>query len=73
MTMHIACTAISKRIQIGRVNKAGNSFIGEPKDVTSDCLKAVIAMIGAGNVTTMTVDGVPAYEIEVRLITKEQP
>lgn len=40
--LRVACTAISKTIQAGRVNKAGDSFIGDPVDVTGDCLRAVI-------------------------------
>lgn len=38
----IACTSITGRIMAGRVNKAGDSFVGEKKDVTSDVLKAII-------------------------------
>jgi hypothetical protein len=68
MAIRIACTAINKRINAGRVNKAGTSFIGDPVDVTSDCLKAVIEKIGVGNVERITSDGVPLYEIEVRAI-----
>ncbi|WP_275628969.1 hypothetical protein [Pseudomonas sp. 273] len=40
--IRIACTAIAGRIMAGRVNRAGDSFTGTPKDVTSDVLKAVI-------------------------------
>lgn len=40
--MRIACTGLAGRIMSGRVNKAGDAFIGSPKDVTSDVLKAVI-------------------------------
>lgn len=68
MSARIACTAISKRIQMGRINKAGTAFVGNPVDVTSDCLKAVIDKIGAGNTETITSDGVPVFEIEVRRI-----
>ena len=42
MTSRIACTALTGRIQMGRVSKAGDAFVGEKKDVTSDVLKAVI-------------------------------
>ena len=38
----IACTGIGGRIMSGRVNKAGDAFVGTPKDVTSDVLKAII-------------------------------
>lgn len=65
-TLRVACTAITKRIQAGRVNKAGDSFIGNPVDVTSDVLKAIIDKVGAGNVVTVNENGAPAYEIEVR-------
>jgi hypothetical protein len=65
-TLRIACTAIAKRIMAGRVNKAGESFIGKPVDVTSDCLIAVIDFIGRGEKKVVTENGLPAYEIEVR-------
>lgn len=61
----IATAAISKRILSGRVNKAGDSFVGNPTDVTSDVLKAIIDHVGAGNTVTVTEDGRPAYEITV--------
>lgn len=38
----IACTALTGRIVMGRVNKEGSAFTSEKKDVTSDVLKAVI-------------------------------
>jgi len=42
MAARIATSPLSGRIQMGRVNKAGNCFIGTTTDVTSDVLKAVI-------------------------------
>lgn len=66
MTITIACTAISKRIQAGRINKEGTAFTGVPVDVTSQCLKAVIEFVGPGRTDIVFVDGVPAFEIEVR-------
>lgn len=42
MTTRIAVSPLSGRIHQGRVNKGGNAFIGEKKDVTSDVLLAVI-------------------------------
>ncbi len=38
----IATSPLTGRIFQGRTNKAGNAFIGEKKDVTSDVLRAVI-------------------------------
>lgn len=66
--LRVACTAITKRIQAGRINKAGDSFIGEPVDVTSDVLKAIIDKVGVGNFVTVNENGAPAYEIEVRRV-----
>lgn len=42
MNARIACAGISGRIIQGRVNKAGDSFTGQTRDVTSDVLKAVL-------------------------------
>lgn len=64
--LRVACTAISKRINVGRINKAGDSFIGDPQDVTGDCLKAVIDLVGIGKRATVNENGVPTYEITVR-------
>lgn len=64
--IRIACTAIAKRIMAGRVSKSGLDFIGEPKDVTSDCLKAVIDFIGIGETKSIHVEGVPTYEISIK-------
>lgn len=38
----IATSPLTGRIHQGRVNKAGNAFVGEKKDVTSDVLKAIL-------------------------------
>lgn len=62
----IACTAMTKRIMLGTVNKAGNSFIGTKQDVTSDCVKSIIDMIGAGETHVVTIDGVAAFEISIK-------
>ena len=69
--LRIACTALTKRIFAGRVNKAGNSFLDGKVDVTSDCLKAVIEHVEPGHTVTVHVDGVPKYEITVKAIAKE--
>lgn len=65
--LRIACTAINKRIMAGRIAKNGMDFIGNPIDVTSDCMKAVIDKVGIGGKHVITMDGVAAYEIEIRL------
>ncbi len=65
----IACAALSGRIYAGRVNKAGTAFLDGKQDVTSDVLKAVIDKVKPGHVETVTVDGAPRYEIEVREVS----
>ena len=42
MTSRIATSPLTGRIHMGRINKAGDAFVGEKKDVTSDVLKALI-------------------------------
>lgn len=42
MTTRIAASPLTGRIFQGRVNAAGNSFVGPKKDVTSDVLCALI-------------------------------
>lgn len=42
MSTHIQTSPLSGRINMGRVNKAGNAFIGEKKDVTSQVLQSII-------------------------------
>lgn len=69
--MRIACTAFGT-IKAGRPSKDGLSFVGNPVDVTSDCLKAVIEKVGVGKTMPVSVDGVPMYEIEVRLVPKPE-
>ncbi|QMV74995.1 hypothetical protein HS961_20320 [Comamonas piscis] len=42
MTQRIACSPLTGRIFLGRIDKAGVAFTGEKRDVTSDVLGAVI-------------------------------
>lgn len=42
MTTRIAVSPLTGRIHMGRADKAGTSFVGEKRDVTSDVLRAVI-------------------------------
>lgn len=43
MSNRIATSPLTGRIHMGRVNKAGDAFVGTKSDVTSDVLRAVIA------------------------------
>ncbi len=42
MTARIGVSPLTGRVFRGRVNKAGNAFVGEKQDITSDVLRAVI-------------------------------
>jgi len=71
----IATAALSGRIYLGVPDPAGKSFIGVTKDVTSDCVKAVIDKVqreDSGGVLVITENGVPTHEIAVRKIGTTQ-
>lgn len=42
MSTRIAVSPLTGRVHLGRVNKVGNAFVGEKRDVTSDVLRAVL-------------------------------
>jgi hypothetical protein len=64
MNTHIGCT-LGGRIMSGNVGKNGTDFTGTPKDVTSDCLKAVIDLVGTNGPHIVRGGGVPLYEINI--------
>ena len=64
----IACTALTKRIMLGNVEKDGLSFSGTKRDVTSDCLKAVIDFVGVDYESEVVVNGIPTYKITVQKV-----
>ena len=63
--MRIALSLLTGRIYAGRLNKAGDSFVGNKTDVTSDVLRAVIEKCGVDETVTVHVNGKPAFEIRV--------
>jgi hypothetical protein len=42
MTTHLAVSPLTGRIFQGRLNKGGDAYVGEKKDVTSSVLRCVI-------------------------------
>ena len=42
MSTRIATSPLTGRIYMGKVNRTGDSFLGQKTDVTSDVLRAVI-------------------------------
>lgn len=69
--IRIACTALEKRIKAGRVSKSGLDFIGNPTDVTSDCIKAIIDYVGVGGSHVVTANGEPVCEIAIHALKSE--
>lgn len=70
----IATAALTGRIFLGTPDPKGQQFIGVTKDVTSDCIKAVIDKVQREetSVLVVTENGVPTHEIEVRKIGTQQ-
>jgi len=66
MTQVISCSPLTKRIRIGTLNKAKTMYQGALRDVTSECLGAVIEMIGDNKTHVVTVNGEPVYEITIK-------
>lgn len=67
----IATAALTGRIHLGVPDKEGLAFVGVTKDVTSDCIKAVIDKAmrdDANGMLVVTTNGVPEYEVVVRKI-----
>jgi len=67
---HVGTSPITHRIYAGRLLKDGETWAGEPTDVTVEALVAVAdRVIGRGQPGIVTVDGVPTWEISVRVIS----
>jgi len=66
MNQRIACTAIGKRIMLGKVAKNGTDFIGTPVDVTSDVIAAIIDKFGTTQTHVIQANGVTKYEITIK-------
>ncbi len=51
--LRLAVAALTENVYVGRVNKAGDSFLDGKQDVTNDFLKAVIDRFeGGGEITS---------------------
>lgn len=71
MKNRIACTALTGRIMLGRVSKSGLDYVGDPVDVTSDVLKAIIDKLEFhGDSMPISCDG---KVIATITLTKVQP
>jgi hypothetical protein len=46
MTKRIQVSPLTGRVHQGRINKAGNAFVGEKEDVTSQVFQAVTELAG---------------------------
>ncbi len=71
----IACSPLTGRIHAGRVNKQGNAFVGDKRDVTSDVLRAVIEKAAFHGGTFEIEGGDRHWDVVVteRMSTGEKP
>lgn len=73
MTSRIASAALTGRIYMGRINKAGDAFAGQKTDVTSDVLKAIIDKAAFHGGTFDVECGVKKWTVTVVEMANEQP
>lgn len=55
--LRLAVAALTENVYVGRVNKAGDTFLDGKQDVTNDFLKAVIDRFGGKQSTIRSSDG----------------
>ena len=66
--LRVQTSPLSNKIYVGRINKQGDAWSGEPQEVTSDVLGSIIQYIGVNKTVTVNENGKPKYSIEVKLI-----
>ena len=66
MNARIGVSPLTGRVFRGRVNKAGNAFVGEKQDITSDVLRAVIELAEFHGGTFEIADGAAKYTVTVK-------
>lgn len=67
--MHIGTSPLSNVIYAGRLAADGDTWVGEPVDVTVPALVAVAEHVAAaGKPVVITANGAPHYEISVRVL-----
>ena len=74
MSARIGVSPLTGRIFLGRTNRAGDAFVGEKRDVTSDVLRALLEKAefhggtfdieGGGKKWTVTVTEQAAQQVE---------
>lgn len=66
MTNRIACSPLTGRILMGRLNKAQDTFVSEPTDVTSDFCRALVEKAEFhGGVFVLTGSNGDSWEVAV--------
>ena len=73
MTTKIACSPLTGRIFCGRLNKAGNAWIGEKRDVTSDVMGSLIEKAFFHGGTFEITGGGKTWTVTVSLNPTTQP
>lgn len=69
--LHVATSPLSNTIFAGTILKDGRTWSASKQDVTTDALVAVAEHVLAfGKPVVITKDGVPEFEITVKLLTQ---
>ena len=63
--LRVQLSPLSRKIYVGHINKTGDAWSGEPQDVTSDAIGAVVNYFGVGNTAIVYENGTPRYEVTV--------
>lgn len=66
--IRLGFSPVSRRIYAGRMGADGETMRDDCEDVTSDVLGNVIEYVGVGRSRRIVADGVPSYEISVRVL-----
>ena len=68
--LHVAASPLTGRVYCGYVLRSGNEWGANKTDVTGEACAAVAQhVLLAGGTTTVTRNGLPAYELVVREVT----
>jgi hypothetical protein len=74
MSIRIQKSPLTDRIFAGRINKAGNAWLGEKKDVTGEaCAAVALHAMAKGGTIVVTANGKPEWEVTVAPVLRAAP
>ena len=72
MSIRIQKSPLTNRIFAGKINKAGNAWLGDKQDVTGEaCAAVALHAIAKGGTIVVTANGEPEWEITVTPVAKK--